>query len=335
MAASSGWVRQVRLALLLAAGASLTAGASVQPRYPSRAEGPQAPPAASGGYKVGKPYQVAGVWYVPREQPDYDETGIASWYGEAFDQKPTANGEIFDMYAVTAAHTTLPLPSLVEVTNLDNGKKLVVRVNDRGPFVGGRIIDLSYEAARELGFQRAGLARVRVRYVGPAPLLGPDAGVRYADARRPAPAPAPVLAATSKAPPPPPPPPPPPTASDYETVVLTEAAPAPAPEPIDTRGFAPVTGAALAGPPIEGQGPTRRGAPLRIQAGAFSTQANAQRAVGQLAAAGPATIEPVERGGVMLYRVLLPAPGDEAAAYALRDRVAAIGFADARVVQAF
>ncbi len=332
MAATSGRVRRARLALLLAAGASLAACASIQPRYPSRAEGAHPPPGGSGGYKVGKPYQVAGVWYVPREQPGYNETGIASWYGEAFDQKPTASGEIFDMYAVTAAHTTLPLPSLVEVTNLDNDKKLVVRVNDRGPFVGGRIIDLSYEAARELGFAQAGLARVRVRYVGPAPLLGPDAGVRYADARRPAPAPAPVMTAASTAPPPPPPPPP---GGDYEGIVLTEAAPAPRPEPIDTSGLAPVTGAALAGPPIQGQGPTKRSTPLRIQAGAFSTQANAERAVGQLASAGPATIEPVERGGVMLYRVVLPAPGDEAAAYALRDRVAAIGFADARVVQAF
>jgi rare lipoprotein A len=327
--------RRARLGVLLLAGASLAACASVQPRYPSHAAGAHPPPGGSTSYKVGKPYQVAGVWYVPREQPDYDETGVASWYGEAFDQKPTASGEMFDMYAASAAHTTLPLPSLVEVTNLDNGRKLVVRVNDRGPFVGGRIIDLSYEAARELGYDHAGLARVRVRYVGRAPLLGPEAGVRYAAAKAP-PVPVQPRAAAAAAPPPPPPPPPPADDGADATVVLAEAAPAPPPVPIDTAALAPVTGAALAGPPIEGQGPTvARRSPLRIQAGAFSSETNAQRAVAQLAAAGSATIELVQRNGAVLYRVVMPAPSDEAAAYALRDRVAAIGFEDARVVQAF
>ena len=111
-----------------------------------------APPPAHGRYKTGDPYQVGGIWYVPHEQPDYDKVGIASWYGDAFNMKATANGEVFDMNQFSAAHTTLPLPSMVEVTNLDNGRKLTVRVNDRGPFVGGRIIDLSHAAA-----QRAGL----------------------------------------------------------------------------------------------------------------------------------------------------------------------------------
>ena len=129
-----------------------------------------------GRYKVGSPYQVGGVWYTPAEQPNYEETGLASWYGDAFHAKSTANGELFDMSALTAAHKTLPLPSIVEVTNLDNGRRLKVRVNDRGPFVGGRILDLSRAAAGELGFAQAGLARVRVRYVGPAPLGGPGGG---------------------------------------------------------------------------------------------------------------------------------------------------------------
>ena len=136
--------QNAKLALVLLAGASLAACAT--PRYPSHATGPApgAPMPGQGGYKVGAPYQVAGVWYVPKEDPSYDQTGVASWYGDEFHQKATANGEIFDMNAVSAAHTTLPMPSLVEVTNLDNGKKLVVRVNDRGPFVGNRIIDLSH-----------------------------------------------------------------------------------------------------------------------------------------------------------------------------------------------
>ena len=125
---------------------------------------------ALGGYKIGKPYQVAGVWYVPAEQPDYDAVGTASWYGDAFHGRPTANGEAFDMYLASAAHATLPLPSLVEVTNLDNDRSVQVRVNDRGPFKPGRIIDLSREAADQLGFVHRGVAKVRVRYVGPAPL---------------------------------------------------------------------------------------------------------------------------------------------------------------------
>jgi rare lipoprotein A len=133
-----------------------------------------------GRYKVGNPYQVDGRWYVPAEQPDYDEVGTASWYGDAFHAKATANGELFDMTAMTAAHKTLPLPSIVEVTHLGNGRRIRVRVNDRGPFVDGRIIDLSRAAARELGFAGQGLARVRVRYIGPAPLGRPSDGLMIA-----------------------------------------------------------------------------------------------------------------------------------------------------------
>jgi rare lipoprotein A len=125
---------------------------------------------ALGRYKVGKPYQVAGVWYVPAEQPGYDAVGTASWYGEAFHGKATANGEAFDMHLASAAHATLPLPCIVEVTNLENDRSVQVRVNDRGPFKPGRIIDVSRQAADQLGFIRQGTAKVRVRYVGPAPL---------------------------------------------------------------------------------------------------------------------------------------------------------------------
>ena len=114
-------------------------------------------------YKVGNPYKVAGVWYYPERNLTYDDTGIGSWYGNEFAGKLTANGEIFDPELVTAAHKTLPMPSVVRVTNLDNGKSLVVRINDRGPFVAGRIIDLSREAARRIGYKDNGLARVRVQ----------------------------------------------------------------------------------------------------------------------------------------------------------------------------
>ncbi|RYG87604.1 MAG: septal ring lytic transglycosylase RlpA family protein [Alphaproteobacteria bacterium] len=127
-----------------------------------------------------RPYQVRGRWYRPSEQPDYDQTGLASWYGDAFNGRPTATGERFDMNALTAAHKTLPLPALVEVTNLENGRRVVLRVNDRGPFVDDRIIDLSRGAATELGLIQRGVGRVRVRYVGPAPRIG--GGVRLQQA---------------------------------------------------------------------------------------------------------------------------------------------------------
>ncbi len=114
-------------------------------------------------YKVGAPYQVDGVWYYPRVDYSYDKTGVASWYGEQFEGRYTANGEVFDLNRLTAAHRTLPMPSVVEVTNLQNGRSLRLRVNDRGPFADGRIIDVSRRAAQLLGFETAGTAEVRVR----------------------------------------------------------------------------------------------------------------------------------------------------------------------------
>jgi len=138
---------------------------------------PPPPPAVTvppnaGVYKIGQPYQVDNVWYYPREQPDYDETGIASWYGPTFYGRHTANGEMYDGNALTAAHQTLPMPVNVRVTNLENGKSLVVRVNDRGPYSRGRIIDLSKRAAELLDVVETGTARVRVTYLGRADLNG-------------------------------------------------------------------------------------------------------------------------------------------------------------------
>lgn len=125
-----------------------------------------------GVYKLGSPYQIQGRWYYPEYDPSYDRVGIASWYGEPFHGRRTANGEVFDRGMVTAAHPTLPLPSLVRVVNLQNRRELVVRVNDRGPFVGDRIIDLSQAAARQLGFEGQGLAQVRVQFVSLADAEG-------------------------------------------------------------------------------------------------------------------------------------------------------------------
>lgn len=120
--------------------------------------------------KIGNPYTIEGVRYYPATVAEYDVVGTASWYGEPYHGRLTANGEVFDMNAFTAAHPTLPLPSLVEVTHLQNGRRMVLRLNDRGPFIKGRIIDVSRAAARELGFEQAGLATVRVVWLGAADL---------------------------------------------------------------------------------------------------------------------------------------------------------------------
>ena len=127
-----------------------------------------------GRYQVGKPYKIRGKWYYPKEQPGYNKTGMASWYGPNFHGRLTANGEVYDQNSLSAAHPTLPLPSYAKVTNLENGTSVIVRVNDRGPFSRKRIIDLSARASELLGYQKKGLARVRVRYVGKARMDGLD-----------------------------------------------------------------------------------------------------------------------------------------------------------------
>jgi len=136
-----------------------------------------------------RPYQIRGRWYQPQEQPDYDVVGLASWYGDQFDGRPTATGERFDMHALTAAHKTLPLPGLVEVTNLANGRVVVLRVNDRGPFVDDRILDLSRGAAEALDMLNRGVGEVRVRYLGRAPRQGGGAVLQTAQTAGPAPSP--------------------------------------------------------------------------------------------------------------------------------------------------
>jgi len=131
-------------------------------------------PKGGGVRKLGTPYTAAGRTVTPKAEPDYDRSGIASWYGALFHGRKTANGEIYDMDALSAAHPTLPLPSYVKVTHMKTGRSLVVRVNDRGPFARDRIIDLSRRAAQLLGIRLAGTGPVRVTYLKPAPLDGDD-----------------------------------------------------------------------------------------------------------------------------------------------------------------
>src|SRR5579864_3573267 len=156
-------------------------------------------PKGGGTYRVGKPYVVAGRVYVPEEDANYREEGLASWYGDDFHGRQTANGEVFDMTSLSAAHPTLPMPCYARVTNLANGKSLIVRVNDRGPYRDNRVMDVSSRAADLLEFKGNGVARVRVEYVGRAPLEGSDDRALMATLRTGVPAPAPSLVRVASA----------------------------------------------------------------------------------------------------------------------------------------
>jgi rare lipoprotein A len=238
-------ISDVRSLILIAAGGVLLAGCSSGPRSGA---GPH--------YAVGRPhytvapYQINGVWYTPKVDYHYDETGTASWYGPGFDHRATADGEIYDMNELSAAHKTLPLPSVVDVTNLQNGRELRLRVNDRGPFIGDRLIDLSRRAAQLLGFERSGTAQVRVRIVkdesiavAEAAMLGEMGPVGVAAGQQPEPI---RLAAAA-------PPPSTPPVSASQPPFLPPATPAARVEPPQPAGqppfLPPVTQAVPLSPP--------------------------------------------------------------------------------------
>src|SRR5438105_9023935 len=191
--------------LMLANCASSNKFASrVDPKYgvsssPRVVEFGEPVPKGGGTYRVGKPYTVAGRVYVPEEDVNYREDGMASWYGDDFHGRLTANGDVFDMGSLTAAHPTLPMPCYARVTNLSNGKSLIVRVNDRGPYHGNRLIDVSNKAAELLEFKGNGVARVRVEYVGRAPLEGSDDRQLMATLRTGTPAPSPSMVRVASA----------------------------------------------------------------------------------------------------------------------------------------
>ncbi len=275
----------------------------------------QVPPNA-GVYKVGDPYEIGNVWYYPHEQPDYDETGIASWYGPDFYGKYTANGELYDGNQLTAAHRTLPLPVNVRVTNLDNGKSIIVRVNDRGPYARGRIIDLSRRAAELLDVVKSGTARVRVTYIGRADINGA----------------------------------PPPDETPPEIANALPAVPVP---PVDQSGLNIVPGVPVA-PPImvvplpapvplpvpqlasnEPTGkvdkvPVPPTTHLYVQVGAFSKLENAQRLAKSLG--GDLRISTLQRGGQTLYRVRTGPLNSVQDADAALARISGTGSGDAQIV---
>jgi rare lipoprotein A len=257
-----------------------------RPAPPPAPEPVQLPPSA-GVYKIGEPYQIDNVWYYPREQPDYDETGIASWYGPNFYGKRTANGEIYSGDALTAAHKTLPMPVNVRVTNLDNGKSIIVRVNDRGPYARGRIIDLSRHAAELLDVVQSGTARVRVTYVGRADLTPGGA---------PAPETPPAIANALPAVP----------AGQVASSALPTVPGAPVEAPVRERPLpVPVPSTAVQMASNEPTGQVDRvpvsATRLYVQVGAFANQANARRLLGSLG--GDLRISTLQRNGQTLYRV--------------------------------
>ena len=277
-------------------------------------------PPGGGGYKVGIPYQIGDTWYYPHEQLDYNETGIASWYGPTFYGKPTANGELFAGDGLTAAHRTLPLPVNVRVTNLDNGKSVVVRVNDLGPFAKGRIIDVSKHAAELLGFYAQGTARVRVTYLGRA-----DGPYREAPDDT-----GPVLARALSAAP-----------TGRVTTASLERSWAAAPRPVHVASLQPPP--AVATPAEPDNEATDEGAPaagepaglqthLYVQAGAFGSKENAERLKAELAGAGGMFVSPENRDGKPLYRVRSGPYDDLEAANAALARLAGLGNNDAQIV---
>lgn len=182
--AACGGVKGVGPTVKRAAFTSKEYGVAVSPRVTTNPN----PPKGGGRYLVGKPYTVRGTVYTPQTDPmGYMAQGTASWYGADFHGRRTANGEIFSANAITGAHPTLPLPSYVRVTNLENGRSVLVRVNDRGPYVHGRVMDLSWRAAEILGYVNRGTGNIEVQYVGPAPLEGDDTRMLLASVNRPSP----------------------------------------------------------------------------------------------------------------------------------------------------
>jgi rare lipoprotein A len=274
---------------------------------------PSTPEPRAGEYKIGKPYEVAGVWYYPRVEYDYRETGIASWYGPNFHGNRTANGETFDQYKMTAAHRILPLPSMVRVTNLENGRSVVLRVNDRGPFKNSRIIDVSMRAADLLGFRKTGTAKVLVEILdAESRQLSSLAqtGVAAADAPEPVPV-VPVVAAPLDG-----------------TVNGTDGAGRAAPE------AAQPDRAALEEPQPDGR-ITRlpvRATSIYIQAGAFLRRDNAVRLATRLGTFGPTEITETFQGDERLYRVRLGPMDSVAAADQLLATVLQNGHTGARLV---
>lgn len=272
-------------------------------------------PKGGGRYQVGKPYEVAGKWFTPKEQPNYDKTGVASWYGPQFNRRMTSNGEWFDMNELTAAHPTLPMPSYAKVTNLENGRDVIVRINDRGPFVGTRIIDLSRRSAEVLGFKGQGKADVRVQYIGPAPLndQGPHLAAMNRELRNGTPLRQMMAAADGVV-----------RGGGGNSVQLAAAAPSFEPSPTYRSPQFTIASATNAYQSPE----------YFVQVGAFADPYNAQRAREELENSGPVQVQELVGSAGPLYRVRIgPLNNEGQAQVALRQAVD-LGHPDARLIMA-
>ena len=276
-------------------------------------------------YKVGNPYQIDGVTYVPQEEFNHVETGIASWYGPGFHAKATANGETYDQGDHTAAHRTLQMPAIVRVTNLDNGRSTIVRINDRGPYARGRIIDMSRAAAEDLQMTGRGTARVRIDQLGPESQAvkevalgggGPSeqqaALAQLAAGQRSAPAVPPPQAPVPQAPPPAP-----------AQEVLVQASPPPY-SPAPSRSGPTIASIA--------SGSSQSGGSFYVQTGAFSTINNATRQRELISSYGSTEIFQASAGGHEVYRVRVGPYTTPDAAGIVADRLKRSGYGEARVV---
>jgi peptidoglycan lytic transglycosylase len=288
-------------------------------------------PKGGGRYTAGSAYQVDGVWYQPREDPTYDRVGTASWYGELFHGRRTANGEIYDMDRLSAASPTLPMPVYARVTNLENRRSIIVRVNDRGPYRSDRIIDLSRRSAEALGFRERGTARVRVQYLARAPLNGDDSYERrylasqgwahfasHGSTRDPG-AVGSVAASTLQKPKPLP------VAGSVGAPVPQQVMPGGAPQ-LRWQASARVPATAPRREQLGG------GGRFLIQAGSFRREDNAERARSLLGGVAPVEVAPVEVGGETLFRVRVGPFADESAASAALARVTEAGYQGAKIV---
>jgi len=291
--------------------------------------GEEAPPLRPAGqYKVGNPYQIDGVWYYPAVDYDYRETGIASWYGPQFHGRTTANGELFDMNDITAAHRTLPMPSFVRVTNLENGRSLVLRVNDRGPYARGRIIDVSRRGAQLLGFEANGTARVEVAMMADesrAIAAKMQGGARLASADSPLTVQRlPTSSVSSESLPPPP-------GAKAAKGLQPEKRPVTPPArvagPVEAQDLPnPVVGA-VSTVPVQ---PTR----IFVQAGAYGVFDNANRVRARLAGVGKVEISSVLINNRDLYRVRVGPLASVQDADAILEQVVGAGYNDARIIVA-
>ncbi|MBR1778866.1 MAG: septal ring lytic transglycosylase RlpA family protein [Alphaproteobacteria bacterium] len=362
-------MRSVFHVLLLSTALALTGCSDNTQVFSSSAAGTtkQSSVGSAGYYKVGNPYQVAGVWYYPKEDYSYKEIGVSSWYGQDFHNGITANGELYDMHALTAAHRTLPLPSIVRVTNLQNGRSLVLRVNDRGPFVNNRVIDVSMRAAQLLGFKEQGTTQVQVEILpeeskklkeemlamaegtaGAMPVALNGAVYAQEEVTAPQnlgyPSNYPRLAN------------PPPAANNPAVAPLVAASAGTKESPYndwdDDLPKAQAQKTAYEAPAAPQKQETPKPAPAKasapkpkaaevsvivapgyyVQVGAFGNIDNAEKMRAKAARFGSAVIQPVTTAGKTLYRVRL-GPENAKKALEIMDKVSNNGFSDARLVE--